>query len=64
MRVNTEFVVEGKSIDEIVNAATERWRELIGDPDATLPLDAEINVSSAAASSYSAKIFVRSKIEE
>jgi len=65
MRVNTEFVVSGPTISDIVDEATKRWQLLIGDESAILPIDAEIHISGDESSAlYSAKIFVRSKVED
>lgn len=65
MRINTEFVVEGSTINDVVNTATKRWQLLTGDESAVLPLDAEIHISGDKSSAlYSAKIFIRSKVED
>lgn len=67
MRVNVEYVVHGATINELVDAATERWRLLTDGNDLSLPLDAELHVSSDISSTeyfrYSGRVFVRSRID-
>jgi hypothetical protein len=67
MRVNIEYVVHGSTVNELIGAATERWKLLTDGAESHLPLDAELHVSSDISSTeyfrYLGKVFIRSKVE-
>lgn len=44
MRILTKIEVSGATIDDIINAARDEWRKLLGEDSAELPEGAEISI--------------------
>jgi hypothetical protein len=62
MRTNIEFEVFGETIDTLIIEAKTRWRRLSNNPDAELPHDAEMHVTSRG-DAYAARVMIRLKVE-
>jgi predicted class III extradiol MEMO1 family dioxygenase len=63
MRAAIEFEVLGSTLPLMLNEARKSWKDLMEDIDAEIPSDAEIHIVPHAGSDYSAKVFVRMKID-
>ncbi len=65
MRLAIEIQVAGATIAEIVEKATDEWNRISGKNEETLPTGCEIDIapSTQGDSAYSARVFVRTKVE-
>lgn len=66
MRLSIEISVNGSTISEIISRAVEKWNSLSGENLTTLPSGSEIDIqpSDFDVSQYTAKVFIRTKVEE
>lgn len=63
MRVSVELEVFGSTLAELVQNATDEWREFVESDEATLPHDTEIHVEPSASNDYKATVYARVKVE-
>jgi hypothetical protein len=65
MRVSVNFEVLGKTIDNLVEDANSKWKDISG-TDASLPHDAEMTVEKERRDSGGLRgsVFVRMKVEQ
>ena len=64
MRSLLQFDVIGHTFQEIVEKATESWREYIGDSQAELPSGTEIASKRELSDAYTATVYVNVKVED
>jgi len=66
MRSTVEFYITGSTLSEIIEGARQRWRDFCGDENATLPMDAELQIKDKLDDGkvLTGIITIRAKVED